>query len=285
MNLKCPLGRHAILIILFLLKYSVCSAQTIAELTPTIQNSVPINGMMMYYEIYGQGEPLVLLHGFTGSGKNWASIVDDFSGKYQVIVPDLRGHGQSTNPGNEFTHRQSALDVFALLDHLGIDDFKAMGISTGGMTLLHAATQQPERVSAMVLIGSTIYFPEQAREIMRSVIVESQSEESWAGMRQEHVHGDEQIKSLWNLFYNFQYNYDDMNFTAPYLSTIKARTLIVHGDRDDFFPVSIPIEMYLAIPNSALWIVPEGGHVPVFGENEAYFIQRATSFLKGSSVD
>ena len=88
---------------------------------------------------------------------------------YQLIIPDLRGHGRSTNPSGAFTHRQSALDVYALLDQLGVKRFKAMGISTGGMTLLHMATQQRDRVEAMVLIGATSYFPEEARAIMREV--------------------------------------------------------------------------------------------------------------------
>src|SRR5436309_5552444 len=120
--------------------------------------------MQMYYETYGQGDPLVLLHGFFRSGQVWAEFIPKLSKQYQLIVPDLRGHGRTTNPTSQFTHRQSALDVFALLERLGITTFKAMGISTGGMTLLHMATQQPSRVEAMVLIGATIYFPEQARE-------------------------------------------------------------------------------------------------------------------------
>ena len=70
-----------------------------------------------------------------------------------------------------------------------------------------------------------------------------------------------------------------MTFTPTYLATIRARTLIVHGDRDEFFPVSIPIEMYRSIPNSSLWIVPEGGHVPIFGETRAEFVRIALKFL------
>ncbi len=77
-----------------------------------------INGIQMYYEAIGQGEPLVLLHGFTGSGDDWEPFVNDLAVEYQLIIPDLRGHGRSTNPENVFTFRQSALDVFALLDKL-----------------------------------------------------------------------------------------------------------------------------------------------------------------------
>jgi pimeloyl-ACP methyl ester carboxylesterase len=73
-------------------------------------------------------------------------------------------------------------------------------------------------------------------------------------------------------------SYDDMNFTRPYLSTITARTLIIHGDRDRFFPVEIPVEMYQSIPNSALWIIPNGGHVPIHG-GRVPFVSKAVEFL------
>ncbi len=74
-----------------------------------------------------------------------------------------------------------------------------------------------------------------------------------------------------------------MNFTPPYLSTITASTLIVHGDRDQFFPVSIPVEEYEAIPDSYLWIVPNGGHVPLLGSERGrtMFSELVLDFLAG----
>ena len=75
-----------------------------------------------------------------------------------------------------------------------------------------------------------------------------------------HQHGDEQIRALRRQFHGFKDSYEDMNFTPPHLATIQARTLIVHGDRDQFFPVNIPLEMYRSIPNSCLWIIPKGRH-------------------------
>jgi pimeloyl-ACP methyl ester carboxylesterase len=233
----------------------------------------------MYYEIHGAGEPLVLLHGFgSAGGQAWGRFIPELAKSYKVIVPDLRGHGRSTNPANQFTHRQSALDVFALLDTLEIKTFRGMGISTGGMTLIHMATQQPARVEAMVLIGATIYFPEQARAIMRKVNADNLTPKDFEQGRRIHRHGDDQIRALRRQFHNFKDSYDDMNFTAPYLSTITARTLIVHGDRDQFFPVNIPVEMYQAIPKSALWIIPHGGHVPI-NDPKVPFVATALEFL------
>ena len=77
-------------------------------------------------------------------------------------------------------------------------------------------------------------------------------------------------------------SHDDMAFTPPLLATITARTLIVHGDRDPLYPVELALEMYRAIPSSALWVVPNGGHGPIFGNQAAEFASVAMDFLSGS---
>jgi pimeloyl-ACP methyl ester carboxylesterase len=237
--------------------------------------------MQMYYVLLGQGEPLVLLHGFTGSSSDWSLFFDDLVGEFQLVIPDLRGHGRSTNPSKEFSFRQCALDVFALLDHLGIERFKAIGLSGGGNTLLHMATQQPGRIAAMVLVSATSYFPEQARTVMQQFTIESRTDEDWQFMRQSHKYGDEQIRALWMHGQALKDSYDDMNFTPPYLSTIAARTLIVYGDHDPLYPVDIALEMYKAIPHSYLWIMPNGGHSDIFGGQKVPFITTVLPFLRG----
>ncbi len=272
------LPRPGIVLVLALALWAIRPVH--ADVTRSVTNqTVAVNGIELYYESSGTGEPIVLLHGFSASGRVWDKFVPDLVKQYRVIVPDMRGHGHSTNPSGQFTHRQSALDIYALLDKLGIGPFKAMGISSGGMTLLHMATQQPDRVQAMVLIGATSYFPEQARIIMRRTTVDALTPTDYERLRRVHVHGDEQIRALREQFHRFKDSYEDMNFTGPYLSTIKARTLIVHGDRDEFFPVNIPVEMYHAIPGSALWIVPNGGHVPIY-DPKIGFLATVTEFLR-----
>ncbi|MHB8952091.1 MAG: alpha/beta fold hydrolase [Pirellulaceae bacterium] len=271
----------ALLLAVHLGNHAFAQEQVVVEQQRTEGQLADVNGIQMYYETYGEGEPLVMLHGFGGSGANWKSFVDVFAERYKLIIPDLRGHGRSTNPPNKFTHRQAALDVYALLDELKIDKFRGMGISTGGMTLIHMATQQPKRAEAIVLIGATIYFPEQAREIMQQATVEGLTERDWEARRRVHKNGDDQIRALINQFHGFKDSYDDMNFTPPYLSSIEARTFVIHGDRDQFFPVSIPMEMYRSIPHSYLWIIPNGGHVPIYDENEETFTQKTLEFMNG----
>lgn len=239
-----------------------------------------INDIEMYYEICGEGEPLVLLHGGGGAGVNWELIFKEPPEGFRLIIPDLRGHGRSTNPSEQFTFRQCALDVFALLDHLGIDRFKAIGLSLGAKSLLHVATQQPDRVEAMVLVSATPYLPEQARALMRQLTSQEHSEAEWQQMRQWHKHGDEQILAIWRTMSALKDSYDDMNFTPPFLSTITARTLIVHGDRDPLYPVSLAMEMYAAIPRAYLWVVPNGGHGPIFREMSQRFVDTALSFFR-----
>ncbi len=243
-------------------------------------HTVQLDDIEMHYEEYGAGEPLVLLHGFGGCGQNWHPFIADLSAHHRLIVVDLRGHGYSTNPGNSFTHRQAASDVFLLLDKLGIKRFSAMGISSGGMTLLHMATSQPERIDAMVLISATTHFPDQARAIMRRAALDTMPRAVQEMYRECAKRGDEQVRQLIAQFNALAENHDDMNFTDQSLSTITARTLIVHGDRDNFFPVEIPLSIHRSIPDAELWIVPGGDHAPIY-DPAIPFTATALRFLEG----
>ena len=263
-----------------LLPVAVCNATE-----PVVESTADLGGeLSIHYRVYGDGKPLLLLHGFGSSGdENWGPFVDDLAKRFRLIIPDLRGHGRSTNPDQTFTHRQSAKDMVRLLDHLQVGRVSAMGVSTGGMTLLHMATAYPDRVEAMVLIGATHYFPEEARNEMRRVTGKSffATNPYWGNERMTRVHkrGQEQIDKLRQIFFNFQFSFDDMNFTTPLLSTIRARTLIVHGDRDAFFPIDIPVELYTSIPNSSLWIVPNIGHVPMFKADSIFEVDDSLPFI------
>ena len=124
---------------------------------PGTGHTAEINGIQMHYEIVGDGDPLLLLHSGTQTSRMWDEFVDRFSEHYRLIIPDLRGHGGSTNPDGLWTTRQFADDVFALLDHLDVDRVRAVGASAGAMTLLQMATRKPDRIEAMVVIGVGTY--------------------------------------------------------------------------------------------------------------------------------
>jgi pimeloyl-ACP methyl ester carboxylesterase len=240
-----------------------------------------VNGIDLYYETQGAGEPLLLLHGGSGCHDDWAYAGrDQLVREYNLILPDARGHGRSTNPGKTITHRQCALDALALLDHLGIQKCRAIGMSMGGNILLHMATMQPDRLAAMVVVSATMYFPEQARAVMRQVSPDNQLPKEWEIMRKRHKHGDEQIRAIWEWARAMADSHDDMNFTPTSLSKITASTLIVYGDRDFLYPVEMGVEMYRAIPHSALSVVPNGGHGPVFLDAAPQFVQTSLAFFR-----
>ncbi|MHA4896742.1 alpha/beta fold hydrolase [Pedobacter sp. PWIIR3] len=254
-------------------------AKTYAPRQTTIRGrSIVLGDIELYYEEYGEGKPLVLLHGFGGCVQNWYPFVEDLLERYRLIIVDLRGHGYSTNPEDKFTHRGAANDVFLLLDQLEIDHFSAMGMSTGGMVLLHMATSQPSRVESMVLISATSHFPEQARSIMRRASFDTMPQEVKEMYRECAKCGDEQIRKLLVQFNAFHQDYDDMDFQEELLSTITARTLVVHGDRDHFFPIEIPLDISRSIPDAELWIISGGDHVPIF-DSKVPFTSRALQFL------
>jgi pimeloyl-ACP methyl ester carboxylesterase len=244
-----------------------------------MSNRADVNGLQLFYRDSGSGDPLLLLHGFTGSGDDWQQVFAEPIAGHRTIAPDLRGHGRSTNPAGTFRFADVARDIFALLDDLGIDRVKAVGMSAGANTLLHLATQQPARITAMIHVSGTPRFPDQARAIMRTMTEEGRSADEWSAMRGRHHLGDEQIRALWRHARAFAEDRDDMNFTPATLASITARTLIVHGDRDPLYPVELAVELYRAIPHASLWVVPEGGHGPIFGPQAAPFARATAAFF------
>jgi pimeloyl-ACP methyl ester carboxylesterase len=243
--------------------------------------AVTLNGVEIYFEVHGAGEPVLLLHGFSGSGQDWKPSLSQWGDGFQLIVPHLRGHGRSGILAAPFRHRDAAADIFALLDCLEIGACKGVGISAGGNVLLHMAASQPARVKALVAVSATPYFPAQARVIMRQY-PETIPPEQWEVLERSHPGGEAQIRALLESIRAFADSHDDMNFTPPLLATIEARTLIVQGDRDPFYPLELSLEMAKAIPHSALWIVPNSGHGPVFGDRWSEFQRTAAAFLLSS---
>jgi pimeloyl-ACP methyl ester carboxylesterase len=263
-----------------------------------------LKGVPIYYEVHGSGEPVLLLHGFSGCSQDWTSALGTEAltagGQFRLIIPDLRGHGRSyaqregdlagtksAQPGvavppevSPWRHDLATGDMIALLDHLRIQAVKGIGVSGGGNVLLHMATRQPERVKSMVLVSATSYFPAQARPLMRAY-ADHLPEAERENLRRRHPGGDAQIAALLASSKAFADSYDDMNFTPPFLGRITARTLIVQGDRDPLYPVEISVEMAKAIPQSSLWIVPNAGHGPVLGKGWVEFLKTAAAFLKG----
>jgi len=248
-------------------------------------HTLSVNGIDLAYDVRGDGPPLLLLHGFFGSSGDWVHLfdLDALARSWRLIMPDARGHGRSTDPAGALTHQQAAADIRALLDHLKLDRVRAIGLSFGGNILLHLATAAATRarLEAMVTIGSPSNFPAPARAIMASITVETRTDDDWREMRARHVHGDDQIRALWRTAHDFSTDTEDLAFTPAELGSITARTLIVTGDRDPLYPLEIFVEQYRALPGSALYVIPNGGHDAVFRDARPDFVRTALAFLAG----
>lgn len=234
----------------------------------------------LHYEIAGDGAPLLWVHGFLGAGCDWRHLFGEPPAGFRLIAPDLPGHGRSPAPAR-FSFRESADELMRLLDDLRIPTIKGIGLSGGGITLLHLAALAPDRVSAMVLVSVPPRFPEQARVIQRQFSEAMLPPEELAAMRQRHPGGPEQIAQLFDWCRGLADDDDDVAFTPDRLAVVRAETLVVFGDRDPLYSVQLALELSAAIPRSYLWVLPNAGHVPVFGEASAQFGATALPFLRG----
>ncbi len=128
-------------------------------------------GVSLHVETAGAGPPLVLLHGFTGSGASWAPHLPAFATRFFTVTIDLLGHGRSDVPGDPDRYRieQAADDILAVFDQLGLTRAAVLGYSMGGRLALFLATAAPERISALVLESSSPGIRDEAARRDRAV--------------------------------------------------------------------------------------------------------------------
>lgn len=236
------------------------------------------NGTKIYYEETGSGEPLLLLHNFFNTADCWKPYVETYAKQFRVIAVDMISHGRSDiykSVDDHFLHGDFAKIILALLDSLKLKKVNAIGASSGGMTLLHLNTKQPERFESVIVIGAQIFFSRQCRDWVIQMGLNNFME--WAK-----PHGPEKQVLLAKQFLLMQDQYGDPSFTPDMLGTFKAKWLVVQGDNDNALPLQQALEMHQSIPNSRLWIVPNGGHLPhLIPDLQSEFLRVSFEFLNG----
>jgi len=116
----------------------------------------PVNGVKMYYEVHGSGEPVVLLHGaFMTITNNWTGWIDELSRTRKVIAVEMQGHGRTADTKRDITYENLADDVAALLEKLKIPQADLIGYSMGGGVAMQCAIRHPDKVRKVVVISST----------------------------------------------------------------------------------------------------------------------------------
>ncbi|MFQ5382423.1 MAG: alpha/beta fold hydrolase, partial [Dehalococcoidia bacterium] len=132
-----------------------------------------VNGVDLFYEQAGSGEPLLFHHGYTGSHDSWAGIVERLQDRYQCSVMDCRGAGDSAHPEDGYTIPQMAEDVVGMADHLGLDTFTFIGHSMGGVIGMQLGLEHAERLRKLVLVAPApadgVQIPEEMRQEARQL--------------------------------------------------------------------------------------------------------------------
>jgi N-formylmaleamate deformylase len=163
-----------------------------------------VNGInIRYTRTGGSKPPLILLHGLTGSGACWAPLTRALETESDVMMPDARGHGDSSAPPNGYRYADYAGDVVEFIQHLGLADPVLLGHSMGGMTAAVVASQGAVRLRGVVLADPTFLDPERQREVYESNVVEqhrrllgSGREEVLAQARIRHAHRSDELVEL-----------------------------------------------------------------------------------------
>ena len=239
------------------------------------------NGTKIYYEDTRTGEPLLLLHNFFNTADSWKPYVEAYSKQFRTIAIDMMGHGRSdiyNKDDFDFRHGDYAKMILALLDSLKLYKVNAIGASSGGTTLLYLNTMQPDRFKSVITVGGHIYYSKQCRDWIAKTGMNNIMEIA-------KYHGPEKQVYLAKAFWQdrkLSVSDGDPSFTPDKLNTIKAKWLVVNGDNDEIVPIQLALEMHQPIPNSRLWIVPNGGHLPHLNADfQSEFIRVSLEFLTG----
>ena len=219
--------RATALILTFLMSVAVSAQEPVT-------GYAPVNGLKMYYEIYGKGDPVVLLHGsFMTITNNWTDMVARLSKSRQVIAVEMQGHGRTADIDRDFSYENLADDIAALLGHLKLEKADVLGYSMGGGVALQVAIRHPEKVRKVVSISAVFrhdgwvkeaveMFPRMEAGMFKGSFIETEYKK---------------LSPTPGKFETFvmrviQMDIKPYDFGAEKLKATKAPMLFIHGDAD-----------------------------------------------------
>lgn len=235
-------------------------------------DTVNINGRQTYYEVYGHGKPLFLLHGFTQSSKSWKQVIPEYYNEYEVYLVDLMGHGKSSAFTENVSLRSAAQNLLGLIEYIGLENINAIGYSYGGEILFQLALIKPDLIKSMIIIGSCgSWDAEEFPEFVEYLSYKNLENLPW--MLDQQI-SDERIRNILDQVPNYS-----VYLSETELKSIKSRTLLVVGDNDHATPLECIIRSKSNMPNAYLWIVPNSEHRPHLDRNKDLFIKTSKDFF------
>jgi pimeloyl-ACP methyl ester carboxylesterase len=243
---------------------------------PRVSGMAPVDDIRMYYAVYGEGPPVLLIHGGLGNADIWGFQVPALALDHMVIVADSRGHGRSTRSNKPFSYALMADDYLALLDFLKIDKAALVGWSDGGIIGLDIAIRHPERLSRLFAFAAN-YTPEGGKDVSNSPTFNAYI----ARARQDYVALSptpdgfdaflKDISPMWAV---------EPRYSKEQLRSITVPTVIFDGDHDEAIKPQHTREMAALIPGARLVIMKDASHFAMW-QRPKEFNATVRKFLAG----
>lgn len=243
------------------------------------------NGIELYYETSGEGQPVLFIHGLGSSTRDWEYQTPFFSKQYQVVTFDLRGHGQTEKPPGPYAMSQFASDAAALIQSLNLPPVHVVGLSLGGMVAFQMAVDHPQLVRSLVIVNSgpelvIRTLKDRWRVFMRFLIVRLLGMRKMGEVLSKRLFPKADQTELAHTFIERWAENDRRAYTdamraivgwsvAQHLPNLHIPTLVLSGDQD-YTPVTHK-EVYVAqMPQAELVVIPDSRHVTPVDQPELF---------------
>jgi pimeloyl-ACP methyl ester carboxylesterase len=245
--------------------------------SPTTSGTAQVNGVRIWYAVFGRGQPVVLLHGGLANSNYWGRLVPALSSDYQVVVIDSRGHGRSTRNVEPLGYDLMASDVLAVMDVLKLEKAAVVGWSDGAIIGLDIAIHHPERLTGLFAFAANSD-PSGVADISQSPVFDAYLERAKAEYQSLSPTASDydafmaQVTKMWET---------QPHFTVDDLHRIRTPTWIVDADHDEAIKRSNTLFMADQIPGSGLLILPQVSHFAFlqdpqqFNADVLHFLQQA----------
>jgi pimeloyl-ACP methyl ester carboxylesterase len=233
---------------------------------------IQCNGLSIFYEEYGSGKPLLLIHGGTVNHSMWVPHIPALARHFRVIAPDSRGHGRTKNPSDFMSYRLLADDMASFVQALELEQPSVCGFSDGGQIALEMGMRYPQLAHAYVICAATYRWPGAYCDLTKALGMEGPGVVNLEKLERDRPEFINRLKEQHDVFQGTDYwkTYlrqlstmwlAPLNYTAEDLQKITAPTLILGGDHDDAtLPVEDATALYRLIPQAELAIVPGADH-------------------------
>jgi pimeloyl-ACP methyl ester carboxylesterase len=231
--------------------------------------TLKVDGADIYYARYGNGDPVILLHGGLGNSDHWANQVPALvDAKHEVIAIDARGEGRSTHTAKPPSYDQMATDTLAVMDELKLDKAAVVGWSDGGEVALKLAIGHPDRVAKLFVFGAN-YNSEgsKPRRNGPSPTFNTYAQKcrtDYQKLSKTPKQFDELVDWLLPIWRN------PMGFTKDQLRAIKSPTVIADGDHDEVIQLAQIEEMSKLIPHAKLEVFKDASHFALWQDPDSF---------------